>query len=73
MIEKVYRASNPRVIFTSAAVLTPRSKDLISTKIAWYTRMNVVVQTVGQTLRHLERRIKEHVLKWFKKHVKDQF
>ena len=34
--------------------------------------MNVVVQTVGQTLRHLERRIKEHVLKCVKEHVKDQ-
>ena len=32
MTEKVYHASAPRVIFTSAAILNPRGKDLISYK-----------------------------------------
>ena len=38
-MEKVYRASNPRVIFTSAAVLNPKGRDLIftSTRVAWFT------------------------------------
>ena len=67
MMEKVYRASNPRVIFTLAAVLNPYSKDLIS-----YKHKNCVVYTyecccsnsyIGQTSRHLETRIKEHVPK----------
>ena len=38
MTEKVYRASNPRVIFTSAADLSPQGKDLIS-----YKQKNCVV------------------------------
>ena len=32
MTEKLYRASNPRVIFTSASVLNPKGKDHISHK-----------------------------------------
>ena len=46
--EKVYRAAKPRVIFTSSSVLSPKGKDLISNKekIAWFTRLNVVAQTV---------------------------
>ena len=67
MTEKVYRASNPRVIFTSAAILNPQGKDLIS-----YKHKSCVVYTyecccsnsyIGQTSRHLETIIKEHVLK----------
>ena len=30
MTEKVYRLSNPKVIFTSPAVLNPKGEDLIS-------------------------------------------
>ena len=48
MTEKVYRASNPRVIFTSVAVLNPKGKDLVSYKnrsCVVYT-LNAVAQTV---------------------------
>ena len=76
MTEKVYRASNPTVIFTSAAVLNPKGKDPIP-----YKHKSCVVYTyecccsnsyIGQTSRHLETRIKEHVPKCVKEHVKDQ-
>ena len=76
MTEKVYRASNSRVIFTSAAVFNPQGKDLIS-----YKHKSCVVYTyecccsnsyIGQTSRHLETRIKEHVPKCVKDNVKYQ-
>ena len=76
MTEKVYRASNSRVIFTSAAVFNPQGKDLIS-----YKHKSCVVYTyecccsnsyIGQTSRHLETRIKEHVPKCVKEYIKDQ-
>ena len=76
MTEKVYHASKPRVIFTSAAILNPRGKDLIS-----YKHKSCVVYTykcccansyIGQTSRHLETRIKEHVPKCVKDHIKNQ-
>ena len=59
MTKKVYHASNPRVIFTSAAVLNLKGKDLIS-----YKQKGCVVYTyecccsnsyTGQTSRHLEK------------------
>ena len=48
MTEKVYRTSNPRVIFTSAAVLNPKGKDLklYKHKSCVVYRMNPVAQTV---------------------------
>ena len=67
---------NPRVIFTSAAVLNPKGKYLIS-----YKHNSCVVYTyecccsniyIGQSSRHLVTIIKEHVPKCVKEHVKDQ-
>ena len=65
MTEKVNRAANPRVIFTSSSVLSAKGKDLIFNK-----EKSCVVYTfeccwsnnyIGQTSWHLEMRIKEHV------------
>ena len=36
MTVRVYCESNPRIIFTSAAVLNPKGKDLISYKLKSY-------------------------------------
>ena len=75
MTEKVYFSAKPRVIFTSSAVLSPRGKDLISNK-----EKSCVVYTfecccsdsyIGQTSRHLETRIKEHVPKCVREHIKN--
>ena len=65
MTKKVYRASNPTVIFTSASVLNSKGNDLI-----FYELKNFLVYTykcccansyIGQTSGHLEMRIKEHI------------
>ena len=73
--EKVYRASNQRFIFTSAAVSNPQGKYLVS-----YKHKSCVVYTyecssnsyIEQILRHLETKIKEHVPKCVKEYVKHQ-
>ena len=76
MTEKVYRASNPRVIFTSTSILNPKGKDHIS-----HNHKSCVVYTfkcccsnsyIGQTSRHLETRIKEHVPKCVREHIANQ-
>ena len=76
MTEKVFCASKPRVIFTSAAVLNSKGKDLISYKhesCKVYTYEYCFSNSyIGQTSRDLETRIKEHVPKCVKDHVKDQ-
>ena len=48
MTEKGCHAAKPRVIFTSSSVLSLKGKDRISNKekVAWYTRLNSVGQTV---------------------------
>ena len=50
MTEKVYRTVKPRVIFTSSSILIPKEKTLYltKTKVAWFTRLNAVAQTVKQ-------------------------
>ena len=67
MTEKIYRASNQRVIFTSASVLNPKGKDLVP-----YKHKSCVVNTyecccsnsyIGQTSMHLETRIKSTFLR----------
>ena len=76
MTEKVYRASNPRLIFTSAAVLKFKGKDLLSYKhkccVVYTYKCCCSNSYIGQTSRHLETRKKEHVPKCVKEHVKDQ-
>ena len=76
LTEKVYRAAKLTVIFASSFVLSPKGKNLISNKHKscmvytfeyWFSN-----SYIGQTSRHLETRIIEHIPKCVSSHISNQ-
>ena len=76
MTEKVYRAVKPMVIFTSRSVLSPKGKYLISNKekccVVYIFECCCSNSYIGQTSKHLETIIKEHVRKCVREHIINQ-
>ena len=73
--ENTYSAAKPRIIFKSSLIITLGSKDLISKNhssgVVYTFKCYCESSYIGQTSRHLQTRINEHIPRCVKNYIKN--